>query len=144
MVVQVRLKLNAREVTYKVKNALYTGVWDCVDDLQRTASGSAPHDKGILEQSWAKDVVWQGSRRLVGSVAYSVKEGDEDWNGFNYALRMHEDVYQLGEKSQQKPGGIGMSGKRYPVGRKYLTNPLYGETETYRRHLQKMIDQALK
>lgn len=144
MSVTVTKHLYIKEVTAEVKQALETGMWDCIDDLQRTATDSAPHLEGILEQSWAKDVSWRGASRIEGTVVFSVKEGNADWNGFNYALKMHEDDYKLGEKSKAKPGGVGMSGTRYPVGKKYLTNPLYGEAQTYKNHLQEMVNKAVK
>jgi hypothetical protein len=145
MSVTVTKQLYVKEITAKVKQALETGMWDCIDDLQRTASDSAPHLEGILDgRSWAKDVHWSSATKIEGTVVFSVKEGNEDWNGFNYALKMHEDDYQLGEKSKAKPGGTGMSGTKYPVGKKYLTNPLYGEAETYKNHLQEMVNQAVK
>jgi len=35
----------------EVEKALQKAMEDCVDDLARTSSETAPHDKGILEKS---------------------------------------------------------------------------------------------
>lgn len=145
MSARVNFKINVPKITKAVQNAVLEGMWDVVDDLQRTASETTPLDKGFLEKSWAKDVTMQGKSKVTGYVSFSVREGDEDWNGFNYALRMHEDIdYELGEKSKQKPGGTGMSGKKYEVGPKYLTRVADGERETYHQHIQNMINEAIK
>lgn len=114
---------------------------ECADDLIRTSSESAPHYKGVLEESSSKDVVVQTSK-ATATVTYSVKESNSNGD-FNYALKMHEDDYNLGEKSRAKQGGTGMSGKNYPVGKKYLTRPLYGEAETYKEHITKRLRDSI-
>ncbi|MCS0827386.1 hypothetical protein NX029_26080 [Cytobacillus firmus] len=132
---------NLNRVKRDVKSAVEEAVHDVTDDLVRTSSETAPHWKGILEQSYGKSVTWRGNQ-CVGVVDYSVKE-----DGFDYAVWIHEGEYQLGEKSEEKAsagGGVGMSGKSYPVGNKFLTRPLYGEAETYRKHIQSVVDENLK
>lgn len=140
---KVSWSFDVSAITRAVKDATETGMNDCVDDLVRVSSQCAPHDKGILEKSWGRDVYWSGSKKIVGVVDYSVSEAASG-KSFNYALWTHEEVYNLGEGSRQKEPGVGMSGKTYEVGRKYLTRPLYGEADTYKQHIQKMIDEALK
>lgn len=143
---KIVLKIHADQITKEVKDAVFTGMWDIADDLQRTASANAPHWKGTLEKSWAKDVYWENNSKIGGFVSYSVRENPDNpnWNGFNYALKMHEDFYNLGEGSRAKPGGIGMSGRRYPVGRRYLMNVVEGERETYQKHVQSLVNKAVK
>lgn len=106
----------------------------CVDDLIRTSSETAPHDKGVLEKSWSKEIKVSATQ-VDAKVTYSVKESDSNGNYANYALWTHEADYNLGPGSQAKPGGTGMSGKHYPVGNKYLTRPLEGEKEAYKDHI---------
>jgi hypothetical protein len=117
---------------------------DCLDDLVRTSSQSAPHDEGILEKSWSKSIEYESSNP-VGVVTYSVKKrggkGKKKGN-FNYALKMHETKYNLGEGSQAKTGGTGMSGKTYPVGAGYLGNVLKGEAETYEKYIKKQLKEG--
>lgn len=122
----------------RAKQAIERGMNDVVDDLVRTSSETSPHDEGVLEKSWSREVKRIGSR-IEGTVEYSVKE-----DGFNYALWTHEADYNLGPGSEAKPGGTGMSGTRYPVGNKYLTRPLAGEAEAYRDHIAEELRKELR
>lgn len=124
------LERSNRNIGRIVKQA----VNNCVDDLIRTSSEAAPHDHGVLEKSWAKDIK-VSSLQVEAEVTYSVKESDENGNHFNYALWTHEADYNLGPGSQSKPGGTGMSGNHYPVGNKYIARPLEGEKEAYKEHI---------
>lgn len=137
---------NAGKIKAAVRNSIEEAVNDVTDDLVRTSSETAPHLRGILEQSYGRSVGWQ-SKSCIGVVDYSVVE-DNGQNGFDYALWIHEDTeYELGEKSLQKAaggGGVGMSGNSYPVGNKFLTRPLEGEAEAYRKHMQSAVDKGLK
>ncbi|MBC9785505.1 HK97 gp10 family phage protein [Heliobacterium chlorum] len=138
---KIQVKVNdqlLKRVEKDIRNRLKQAVHDCADDLVRASSETAPHDKGILEKSFAKEVT-ANSRTVTATVDYSVKEG-----GFNYALAMHELNYRLGLGSLAKPGGYGMSGKHYPVGNKFLTRPLEGETQTYKQHIERELQKILK
>lgn len=118
-----------------VKDAAKKGMEDCVDDLQRTAIDAAPIDKGQLRRSTDKRIYYRmNDSSIVGEVSFSAVE-----HGFNYALWTHEMAYNLGEKSLQAPGGIGMSGSMYHVGNKYLERPAQGEAETYKKHIAEVI-----
>ncbi len=125
-----RLRGLASELQATLKEA----VEDCMDDLARTSSETAPHDKGILENSYQKEVTG-GADKAEGTVEFSVRESYSGGN-FNYAIKMHEGTYNLGPGSQAKPGGTGMSGKHYTVGRKFLERPLQGEQEAYKKHIE--------
>lgn len=144
-VFEVKVDLKIDQFNKKVHENMLLGLQDCVDDLVRTSSQCAPHDEGILEKSWTVTIENKNSPNPVGIVSYSVKKrggkGKKHGN-FNYALKMHEGHYKLGEKSREKAssgGGIGMSGKQYPVGREYLGGVLKGEAETYKNHIEQMI-----
>lgn len=63
---------------------------------------------------------------------------------FNYAIWIHEETYNLGPGSQQKGGSTGSSGAYYPVGNKYLTRPLDGESPHYRDRFEEEIKSALR
>lgn len=132
------LERSNRNIGRIVKQA----VDDCVDDLIRTSSEIAPHDKGVLEKSWAKKVK-VSAMQVEAEVTYSVKESDENGNYFNYALWTHEADYNLGPESQAKPGGNGMSGRHYPVGNKYITRPLEGEKEAYKEHIVESLQREI-
>lgn len=123
-----------RVYSNSAKKAYTKALGDCIDDLVRTSSQSAPHDEGVLEKSWSKEIAFNGNQPY-GEVSYSVKGK----SGYNYALKMHEGGYQLGEGSLAKRGGTGMSGKSYPVGPKYLTGVLNGEKDAYRKHIEQAL-----
>jgi hypothetical protein len=141
---RMTLTLDDTILQSELKNRMETAMHDVVDDLGRTASGTAPHDKGILDKKgtgWNTDVYWKNKNHVKGTVEFSVSEGE-----FNYALWTHEEVYNLGEGSEKKAssgGGQGMSGTTYPVGNKYLERPFHGEAETYKKHIEKTIKEGL-
>jgi hypothetical protein len=56
---------------------------------------------------------------------------------------MHEQQYNLGEKSLAKGGGTGMSGANYSVGSQFLTRPLHGEEETYKKYFAKQVKKVV-
>lgn len=110
---------------------------DCIDDLVRTSSETTPIDKGILQKSHTKEINRTGDI-IEGTVEFAVRE-----KAFNYALQMHEGTYNLGVHSLAKPGGTGMSGKHYMVGRKYLTRVLEGEVGAYQKHIETALQKPL-
>lgn len=134
--IKIKSTVNLKGTGKQIERNALLGLQDVLDDLVRTSSQSAPHDEGVLEKSWTKQIT-----NNVGTVSYSVKKKggkDKKFGNFNYALKMHEDQYNLGEKSLQKAGGVGMSGKQYPVGTDYLGGVLKGEEATYIKHIEKM------
>lgn len=136
------LRDNSAIISRKVSNGAKTAMQDVVNDLAKASSGATPHDKGILEDSYSKEVGYDSGYRLKGTVSYNVSEGGSG-GGYNYAIAMHEKTYNLGAGSQAKGGGKGMSGKSYPVGNKFLTRPLEGEADAYKKHLEKGIKNQL-
>jgi hypothetical protein len=143
---KVTVKINLNNVNKQIKRAVQEAIQDCADDLIRTSSETAPHDKGILEQSYGKSVYWNGNK-YIAMVDYFVRE-ENSQGDFNYAYWIHENEdYKLGPNSEKKAeggGGVGMSGTAYPVGNHFLTRPLYGEQEAYKQHIQNVIDEAMK
>ena len=125
-----------------LKPALKRAVEDCVDDLVRVSSEIAPHDKGILERSSAKEILVSDTEAKA-KVNYAVRETYSGGN-FNYALKMHEGDYNLGPGSRAKPGTEGMSGRHYNVGNKYLQRPLEGEKEAYTNHIKEALVRAIQ
>jgi hypothetical protein len=106
-------------------------------DLARTASESAPHLTGDLEDSYSIAYSLSGDK-LSATVEFAVFKG-----GFNYAIAMHEWTYKLGEGSQAKGGGTGMSGTSYAVGRKFLTRVLDGEAQAYADYISAQLRSVL-
>lgn len=131
-------KNNLDKIGKNVGSAIRDGINDVGDDLVRASSGATPFDKGTLSQSWNKNI--SVSRlQAIAEVSYSVHN-----RGFNYAIKMHEGSYNLGPGSRSKPGGQGMSGKRYSVGPKFLERPLLGEQQAYKDHIKEMIQKSIK
>jgi hypothetical protein len=144
MSVNVRVNIRSdRRATISrgVSNGAKKAMQDITDNLAMASSGSAPHDKGILDDSWTKEVGYEGNK-LFGRVSYNVLENGSGGD-YNYAIRMHEGNYELGEGSRQKSGGSGMSGRTYPVGKHFLTGVLEGEKQTYVKHMEKGIKNEL-
>jgi|SRR5699024_8673346 len=126
-----------KQIERNALNTVETAMNDVLDELIRIASEITPFDKGILQRSYSKSLS-KSSGGFKGEVTFSVREGN-----FNYALWIHEGVYNLGSGSAKRPGTTGWSGKRYTVGRKYLERPLKGEEEAFNRHIANEIKKAV-
>ena len=125
-----------------LKPALKRAIEDCVDDLVRVSSEIAPHDRGILDKSFAKEILVNNTEAKA-TIEYAVREAHSGGN-YNYAIRMHEGDYNLGPGSRAKPGTEGMSGRHYDVGNKYLQRPLEGEKEAYTNHIKEALSRAIQ
>lgn len=121
------------KLTEEMLDAAEKAMHDAVDDLVRISSNIAPIEKDILRKSHIQEVT-RGDGSVVGEVAYSVSEADGKGR-FNYALAMHEWVYQA------KQGG---SYEGYFVGRKYLERPLLQEGEKYVKWIAQDIKGAIE
>jgi hypothetical protein len=125
------------KITKDTKAVVKKSVRTIAQDLARTASESAPHLTGDLEDSYSIEYQFS-SDMLSATVEFAVFKG-----GFNYAIAMHEWTYNLGEGSQAKGGGTGMSGTSYAVGRKFLTRVLEGEADAYKEYIGEQIKRQL-
>lgn len=99
--------------------AIEDGIEDCTDDLLRVATLRAPVDSQTLEQSGTSKVD-KGGNKIAGQVSFSAIS-----NGYNYAKKMNEDNYNLGEKSLTKSSrGVRSKFSNAPmkVGSGYLTD----------------------
>lgn len=145
MGVKIRgLQANTNKIIKIVEKSTRTSLKEAMKDLERVASETAPLDEGDLEMGGEHDVD-KHSKGWQGWVWF------EAWNDnpnrsydFNYAIWIHEETYNLGEKSRQKGGGQGMSGKTYPVNNKFLTRPHEGEAPTYRDLIEQELKRALR
>ncbi|PEM65335.1 hypothetical protein CN613_25675 [Bacillus pseudomycoides] len=132
-------KFNGNAVGKAIERASKEALEDVLNDLVKASSGAAPHDEGTLEKSWSKEISKDGEG-FVGTVSYAVR-GE---NGYNYAIKMHEQQYNLGEKSLAKGGGTGMSGANYQVGSHFLTRPLHGEEAAYQKYVAKQVAKVIE
>ena len=89
----------------------------------------APKDAGDLEESIEKHL---GHDSDGQAVAVRIPNND---SAASYALRMHEDKYQLGPKSAQKQNKTGVE-----VGRKYITRGI----EAGKPQFEEIIEKNLK
>lgn len=110
---------------------------DVIDELIRISSEITPFDKGILSQSHTRNVK-KTFGGIEGTVTYSAREGN-----FNYALWIHEGIYQHGEGTMNRGTTTGWSGKTYYAGRKYLERPLKGEQQAFMKHIANEIKQRV-
>ena len=125
-------------LTRAVENQAEKAVSVVAQDLARTASETAPHFTGDLEDSY--HIAYHSrNQKYYADIDFAVYH-----QGFNYAIAMHEWYYDLGIYSELKDGGTGMSGANYPVGRKYLTRVLEGEAQTYADYISTKIKKALE
>lgn len=145
MGVKIRgLQANTNKIIKIVEKSTKKSLKEAMKDLERVASETAPLDEGDLEMGGEHDVD-KHNKGWQGWVWF------EAWNDnpnrsydFNYAIWIHEETYDLGEKSLAKGGGQGMSGTTYPVNNKFLTRPLEGEAPTYRDLIEQELKRALR
>lgn len=120
----------AREIAQmqrEVLDDIEVGINESLEDLLSAAQALSPLDEGGHTESGSVNPISIGNDgESKGQVGFS-KE---------YSLHLHEDVYNLGETSAQKPDFDGMR-----VGRKYLSRPLDKYADKYIDHIvSKMED----
>lgn len=137
--ITVKLKeIKTDDIVRSVDSEMNKAVKALGQDFARASSGATPHLTGELAGSYSYKYDLNGDKKTV-QVSYTAMN-----NGFNYAVAMHEWTYKLGDGSRAKGGGIGMSGKSYPVGNKFMTRVLEGEEEAYRDYVGKRIKKVIK
>jgi hypothetical protein len=112
----------------KVIESVEIAVNEVAEDLLSISQELAPLDEGGLMESGSTEPAVYQNGEIKGRVGYT-KE---------YAIRMHEDVYNLGETSKQKPNVDGMT-----PGRKYLSKPLDKYGQKYTDHIMSKMEGAL-
>lgn len=138
----IKVKVNRRKLgnaQAKLDKAAADGMNKIVTDLVRVSSEAAPFEEGDLERAGDKTVL-STTNSVIGVVGYEVYNKD-----FEYALWIHEDgSYNLQEGSLTKADAKGLSGRTYPVDRKYMSRPLYGEADTYKKILEEEVEKAFR
>lgn len=126
------------ELRSKTEDAVKSALTETMEDLKRCASGFAPKDTGHLESSGRIEVK-QANTEIIGEVVYEVTA-----DAYNYAIIMHEGMYNLGEGSKGKSGGTSKFGNvSHTVGRKYLEVPFHQLLPAYIDHIAHVITQKL-
>lgn len=108
------------EAANEIESKMSEGVNEIAEDLLSVSQKLAPLDEGGLMENGSVDPAKKEGNDIVARVGYS-KE---------YALRRHEEMYNLGATSAKKPSIDGMS-----VGRKYLEQPSVKYGEKYAEYL---------
>lgn len=85
------------------------------EEIKELAVQYAPFDEGNLESAIKTRKSQDGRRNMFEVYVDEDAEGSHDRLVGDYAFEMHEGVYNLGEKSQEKANMSGL-----PVGRKFL------------------------
>lgn len=138
----IKVKVNkgkVKRVQSLVDKSAAQGMNNVVKDLARVSGEAAPFEEGDLERA-SETGVFSTKNEVIGVVGYEVFN-----KNFEYAEWIHEDTeYNLQKGSLAKADAKGLSGKSYPVDRKYLTRPLYGEAETYLQVIADEVAKALK
>lgn len=98
-----------------------------LEDLLNKSNEYAPIDKGDLVGNGSVDPAKKQGDELRSRVGYS-KE---------YALRMHEDIYNLGEQSQEKQESTGKK-----IGRKYLSRATNENSDKYSKYLAEKLSEV--
>lgn len=111
-----------------IKN-VEVGVNEVAEDLLSVSQKLAPLDEAGLMESGTVEPAKNTFGEIKASVGYN-KE---------YALRMHEDFYNLGETSRRKPRVDGME-----VGRKYLERPFVKYEDKYAEHITKRMGEGFE
>ena len=134
--INFNVSINSNEISRFTRDTAKTvkkAVKDCGMDYARTVSETVPHDTGDLEDSYT--IAYSGGiAKPTAHIEFAVYKA-----GFNYAVAMHEWTYNLGEGSRAKSGGTGMSGTHYPVGNKYMTRVIEGESQAYYDYIKRKI-----
>ena len=92
----ITIPQNLLKMDKNIVKAVEDAVEDCTDDLLRVATLRTPVDSRTLEQSGTSKVNKSGGS-IVGQVSFSAIN-----RGYNYAKKMNEGKYNLGEKSLAK------------------------------------------
>lgn len=141
MAIQIIVPTGFSSLQSSVKTQVKSAVTDCTNDLLRVASLRAPVDSGTLEQSGTSKVS-SGSSSVTGQVSFrAVKKG------YNYAYKMDNGKYNLGEKSKSKSSsGVRskFSGDSMRVGSGYLTDTAKRCEKGYKEHIQDKISSAIR
>lgn len=118
-----RLRLIRRNAT----RAVAVGLDFAADDLRRRAEGLAPQLEGFLIAS--ADIQRRGNQNAQRRVVFFDTP---------YAVRMHEDFYNLGPVSSVKSSPDG------PIGRKYLERPFRARVGAYQEAIANAVRKSLR
>lgn len=127
MAVTIRYDDNFTNYMSSVESALTAAGNVIALDLTNAARSTAPHKYGQLERGINGEV-----RVSSSGIQITVGASAVGSNGYDYAQKMHNGGYMLGEQSRAKGSGYsGIAGNRYPVGPRYLLMPMVMGQQAY-------------
>lgn len=127
MAVNVRYEDNFGKFQSAMERQLKLAGEDIELDLVNAARSTAPHLYGQLERGINGELLVGGS-----SVKITVGASAIGSNGYDYAPKMHDGKYNLGEQSLAKGQGYsGLTGIAFPVGNNYIKAPAEQGFESY-------------
>lgn len=125
------------KISDEVDDVLREVVADITNDLLATAQARAPKDGGDLEQSGSMTV---NPTKKEGNVSFYAAR-----RGYNYARKMDQDTYNLGEMSKRKSAA---KSKFYtgslPVGTGFLSDTADKFNKNAKSGYVKYIDEQIK
>lgn len=139
--VQVIMSQSFKHLGTTMKKAVNDGIEDCTADLLRVASLRTPVDSQTLEQSGSSKVS-SSSSTVTGHVSFKAIN-----KGYNYAKKMNDTKYNLGEKSLRKSSGGVRSrfcSESLKVGTGYLSDTAEKCEKGYTKHVQDKIGEVIK
>lgn len=114
---------------------------EVVNDVVAVSASRTPVDSGRLEKGHSSDIYFKDNK-AEGTVGFYAKNPD---TGDNYAPRMHNDRYNLGEKSKnKKPIKSKFNGKPFTVGPKYLESTVDDLLPSYKKAIVESIVSSMK
>lgn len=134
----VVIKDNTDKYLNKLSDNLGTYMEDVALDLTSAARSSAPHLTGALEKGINSEL-----SHNKDTVKITISATEKDDKGYDYAPKMHDGKYNLGEQSLAKPSGTsGISKQEFGIGSGYIINPLELGFDSYVRYLSEGINKS--
>lgn len=125
----------------RLTSSVKTAVNDIATDLLRVAQARAPVDSKTLERS-GRMKVSSTSSNITANVTFKATH-----KGYNYAKKMDEGSYHLGEKSLAKSAsGVrsSFSSQTFQVGKGYLTDTAKACESGYREHVANKLEETIR
>lgn len=134
----VVIKDNTDKYLNRLSDNLGTYMEDVALDLTNAAKSSAPHLTGVLEKSINSEL-----SHNKDSIKITISATAKDEKGYDYAPKMHDGKYNLGEQSLAKPSGTsGISNQEFGVGSGFIKNPLELSFDSYVKYISEGINKS--
>lgn len=137
--ISVQSKDNTKQYTTDLHNAVQDAITDLGNDLQGVAKQAAPEKDGNLVGNITVKFSNSGGAYQADLESTAMRKS------YNYAVKIHDGKYKLGEKSKSKPQAQSKLGNiNKNVGRQYLIGSGEKASKGYREYLMKQVDAVNK